>query len=97
MLEPREQQTIAQTLSGIVSNFCVAQSLSPASRALQMFLHWWSWGFASLHPRLYAAAALRGLLTLSAAAALRAPVTYEPAEQATDLRVLRAANKCLTS
>ena len=37
------------------------QALSPAPRALQMFLHGWSWGSAALHPRLYAVAALRGL------------------------------------
>jgi len=28
-----------------------------------LFLHRRSWGFAALHPRLYAAAALRGLKT----------------------------------
>src|SRR2546425_8480000 len=46
MFEQREPQTIAQTLSSTVGDFCIAQSLSPAARALQMFLHWWSWGSA---------------------------------------------------
>src|SRR6185436_1178639 len=40
---------------GVPLRYTPGFTLSPAPRALRTFLHEWSWGSASLHPRLYAA------------------------------------------
>ena len=42
------------------------QPLSSAPRTLQMFLHGWTWGYAALHPRLYAVTRSAGSANLFA-------------------------------
>src|SRR5687768_15578843 len=64
-------------LRGLCQCFCMAGPGVPLrstprlyavarSRALQMFLHGWSWGSAALHPRLYAVARSAGFANLFA-------------------------------
>ena len=67
----RAKRVIAQTLQ-----FTHDKALSPTSRALPSYFNYLSWGFASLHPRLYAIAALRGLKKNSSPTCAKVPEVF---------------------
>src|SRR6267378_5988145 len=79
----RAKRAIAQTL-----RFTRHKRLSPTSWALPFLLEQ-SWGFAPLHPRLYAIAALRGLSANSSPTCSEVPKACRTLGRALKIRALQ--------